>query len=89
MQRCVASLFLTTLLFAQPSSEATLSGKITVLGTGQDRTHMIYVTDDLKRIVTSNISSATMTIVEKTDELGRNRSPCRTRRRRLLHLPRW
>jgi YVTN family beta-propeller protein len=37
-----------------------------VLGTGQNRTHMIYVFDDLKRIITSNVSSATMTIVEKS-----------------------
>jgi len=37
-----------------------------VLGTGQNRTHMIYVSDDLKRIVTSNVSSATMTIIEKS-----------------------
>jgi DNA-binding beta-propeller fold protein YncE len=27
-----------------------------VLGTGQNRTHMIFVTEDLKRIVTSNVS---------------------------------
>jgi DNA-binding beta-propeller fold protein YncE len=37
-----------------------------VLGTGQDRTHMVYVTDDLKRIITSDVSSATMTIIDKT-----------------------
>ncbi len=36
-----------------------------ILGTGQNRTHMIFVFDDLKRIVTSNVSSATMTIIEK------------------------
>ncbi len=36
-----------------------------VLGTGQNRTHMIYVLDDLKRMITSNVSSATMTLVEK------------------------
>jgi DNA-binding beta-propeller fold protein YncE len=36
-----------------------------VLGTGQNRTHMLYVFDDLKRIVTSNVSSATMTIIDK------------------------
>ena len=36
-----------------------------VLGTGQNRTHMIYASEDLKRIVTSNVSSATMTIIEK------------------------
>jgi YVTN family beta-propeller protein len=37
-----------------------------VLGTGQNRTHMLYVFDDLKRMVTSNVSSATMTFVEKS-----------------------
>lgn len=37
-----------------------------VLGTGQDRTHMVYVTDDLKRIITSDVSSATMTIIDKS-----------------------
>src|SRR5207248_9550618 len=37
-----------------------------VLGTGQNRTHMIFVSEDQKRMVTSNISSATMTIIEKT-----------------------
>jgi len=37
-----------------------------VLGTGQNRTHMIYVSEDLKWMVTSNVSSATMTIVEKS-----------------------
>ncbi|MDQ1472787.1 MAG: hypothetical protein QOJ99_4267 [Bryobacterales bacterium] len=37
-----------------------------ILGTGQNRTHMIYVFDDLKRLVTSNISSASMTVIEKT-----------------------
>ena len=36
-----------------------------VLGTGQNRTHMILVSDDLKRIITSNVSSATMTIIDK------------------------
>src|ERR1035441_8486470 len=37
-----------------------------VLGTGQNRTHMILVSEDLKRIVTSNVSSATMTLIEKS-----------------------
>lgn len=37
-----------------------------VLGTGQNRTHMIYVSEDLKWIVTSNVSSASMTLVEKS-----------------------
>jgi DNA-binding beta-propeller fold protein YncE len=37
-----------------------------ILGTGQGRTHMIWVSHDLTRIVTSNVSSATMTIIDKT-----------------------
>ena len=36
-----------------------------VLGTGQNRTHMIVVSEDLKRIITSNVSSATMTIIDR------------------------
>jgi YVTN family beta-propeller protein len=44
-----------------------------VLGTGQNRTHMIYVWADLSRIVTSNVSSATLTIIEKTAGGGRGR----------------
>jgi YVTN family beta-propeller protein len=36
-----------------------------VLGTGQNRTHMLFVYPDMSRIVTSNVSSATMTIIEK------------------------
>jgi DNA-binding beta-propeller fold protein YncE len=36
-----------------------------VLGTGQDRTHMIFVSHDLDRIVTSNVNSATISIVEQ------------------------
>jgi YVTN family beta-propeller protein len=37
-----------------------------VLGTGQNRTHMIYVSPDMKRIITTNVSSATVSIIEKT-----------------------
>ncbi len=36
------------------------------MGTGQDRTHMIYVTDDTKKIYTTNVSSGTVTILEDT-----------------------
>jgi YVTN family beta-propeller protein len=42
-----------------------------VLGTGQNRTHMIFVSDDLKRMVTTNVSSATITIIDKTTGGGR------------------
>src|SRR5664279_6180725 len=48
-----------------------------VLGTGQNRTHMIFVSEDLKRIVTSNVSSATLTIIEKSAGGGRGGGPGR------------
>ena len=38
-----------------------------VLGTGQDRTHMVYVFQDLQRIVTSNVNSGTISIIEHVD----------------------
>jgi len=38
-----------------------------VMGTGQNRTHMIYVFPEAKRILTTNVSSATVTILEHTD----------------------
>jgi YVTN family beta-propeller protein len=37
-----------------------------ILGTGQNRTHMIYVSPDMKLIVTANVSSGTVSIIEKT-----------------------
>ena len=36
-----------------------------IMGTGQNRTHMIYVTSDEKLIYTTNVSSATVSILEK------------------------
>jgi YVTN family beta-propeller protein len=36
-----------------------------IMGTGQNRTHMIYVSADLKLIVTTNVSSGTVSIIEK------------------------
>ena len=41
-----------------------------ILGTGQNRTHMIYVFDDLKHIVTTNVSSGTVSMIEKTPPLS-------------------
>ena len=35
-----------------------------IMGTGQDRTHMIYVTPDQKHIYTTNVSSSTVSILE-------------------------
>jgi YVTN family beta-propeller protein len=37
-----------------------------VLGTGQDRTHMLYVFPDGSRVLTTNVSSATVTLAEQT-----------------------
>lgn len=37
-----------------------------ILGTGQNRTHMIWVSEDLKHLVTSNVSSGTVSMIEKT-----------------------
>jgi YVTN family beta-propeller protein len=42
-----------------------------VLGTGQNRTHMIHVSRDLSRIVTSNMGSASLSIIEKAPVAGR------------------
>ncbi len=36
------------------------------MGTGQDRTHMIYVTADAKKIYTTNVSSGTVSILQDT-----------------------
>lgn len=36
-----------------------------IMGTGQNRTHMLYVTLDEKQIYTTNVSSATVSILEK------------------------
>jgi len=41
-----------------------------VLGTGQNRTHMILVSQDLVRIYTTNVSSATVSIIEKRRSAG-------------------
>jgi YVTN family beta-propeller protein len=47
------------------------AGKVDwIMGTGQDRTHMLYVFPDAKRIVTTNVSSATVTILDKTEGLA-------------------
>jgi YVTN family beta-propeller protein len=38
-----------------------------ILGTGQDRTHMIVVSQDLERVFTSNVNSGTISIIEQTE----------------------
>ena len=42
------------------------TGKIDwIMGTGQNRTHMIYVTHDAKQVYTTNVSSASVSILER------------------------
>jgi YVTN family beta-propeller protein len=44
------------------------SGQIDwIMGTGQNRTHMLYVFPGAKRILTTNVNSGTVTIMEKTE----------------------
>jgi DNA-binding beta-propeller fold protein YncE len=38
-----------------------------ILGTGQNRTHMIWVSQDLQHIYTTNVSSGTVSIIEKVN----------------------
>lgn len=37
-----------------------------ILGTGQNRTHMVYVFPDGKRMVTTNVNAGTISIIDKT-----------------------
>jgi len=41
-----------------------------ILGTGQNRTHMIYVSADMKWIVTTNVNAGTVSIIEKSAGAG-------------------
>ncbi|MBS1804282.1 MAG: YncE family protein [Acidobacteria bacterium] len=44
------------------------SGKVNwIMGTGQNRTHMLYVFPDGQKIVTANVNAATVTVLEHTD----------------------
>ena len=45
-----------------------------VIGTGQDRTHMVIVTKDLKTVLTSNVSSGTISVIEQGAP-GQGRGP--------------
>ena len=49
-----------------------------VLGTGQNRTHMLYVSDDLKWIVTSNVSSGTINLIDTEPMQASGASPAHT-----------
>lgn len=44
------------------------TGKVDwIMGTGQNRTHMIYVFPDAQRILTTNVNSATVSILDHTE----------------------
>ena len=45
-----------------------------LLGLGQDRTHMIVVSKDQKTIFTSNVSSNTISIIERSDRRRADRA---------------
>jgi len=46
-----------------------------VMGTGQDRTHMVWVAPDLEKIVTSNVNSATISIIQLVLQPNRSFGP--------------
>src|ERR1035438_9958178 len=41
-----------------------------ILGTGQNRTHMVWVSADMKLIVTTNVNSGTVSIIERVAGSG-------------------
>ena len=46
-----------------------------VLGTGQNRTHMVHASNDGKRIITTNVNSATISIIEQRAGVGPGNTP--------------
>ncbi len=52
-----------------------------IMGTGQNRTHMLYVTADEKQVYTTNVSSATVSILEKVTLPPMGPPPSGVRRR--------
>ena len=46
-----------------------------VLGTGQDRTHMIDVSPDMTRIITTNVSSGTVGFIAKSERVEDHAGP--------------
>jgi YVTN family beta-propeller protein len=46
-----------------------------ILGTGQDRTHMIVVSKTLDQIITSNVNSGTVSIIEQASQPDRGFGP--------------
>ena len=60
-----------------------------IMGTGQNRTHMLYVFPDGQRILTTNVNSATVTILDKIEgQPGVLLRECRRRARLPRARPR-
>ena len=59
-----------------------------ILGTGQNRTHMIFVSEDLKRIITTNTVSGTVSIIEKSAARAPGPPPACRPARIILPAPR-
>lgn len=56
------------------------------MGTGQDRTHMIFVSPDAKRIYTTNINSGTVSLItDSTIQPDRNAPPNAKPRQEWIH----
>jgi YVTN family beta-propeller protein len=52
------------------------AGKVDwVFGTGQDRTHMVFVSDDLQRVVTTNVNAGTVSIIDKSSGPPKDHGP--------------
>jgi YVTN family beta-propeller protein len=58
-----------------------------ILGTGQNRTHMIYVSDDQQRMITTNVSSGTISIIKHHRNAAQPDGRSATRRDAPLQWP--
>jgi YVTN family beta-propeller protein len=58
-----------------------------VMGTGQDRTHMVVVAKDLAHIVTSNAGSGTISLMEETEQRGFGPTPALRKVWKLTTVP--
>jgi YVTN family beta-propeller protein len=58
-----------------------------VMGTGQDRTHMVIASSDLKRLFTTNVASATVSILEETAVARRGGPPPQTANWQITTVP--
>lgn len=60
-----------------------------ILGTGQNRTHMVWLSPDRKRILTTNVASATVTIIDQVERRPPPPPPGAPPRPRAPSAPDW